>query len=86
MLHSRAIGIIINTSCITEIGHIGLSKAVHVQFKIRKLVFTIIPISRECSIINSQVWTHITVTLSRCGHRRINRGEYNHGGSLGWLI
>ncbi len=41
ILHSRAIVIIVNT----------FSKAVHVQFPTTTLVFTMIPIAREYSII-----------------------------------
>ncbi len=51
MLHSRAIGIIVNTSfLVVKLEMNGLGEALYGQLPTRKLVFMIIPIARECSI------------------------------------
>ncbi len=61
MVHSRAIGMIVNTRFLVgnwpykALIWLSLSKATHVKFPTRKLVFTIILIACECSININQM-------------------------------
>ncbi len=70
MLHSCAIGIIVNTSFLVGNWPYKASKAVNVQFPTRKPVITIIPIARECSI---------TLTTGRCQSSSFQKGKAKPG-------